>query len=378
MMGLAGASVVFRVDASLQIGTGHVMRCLTLAAALRERGASCHFICRAHDGHLIDVIGRQKHAVTALPLAAAAVAGSSRHHRDWLGCDVPIDAALTIAALVGRRADWLVVDHYALDAAWESALRPHADRLLVIDDLADRPHDCDLLLDQNLGRSEAHYAGRVPAACDVLAGPRYALLRPEFAALREASLQRRARRAMRHVLLSMGGVDAGDATCTVLRALGNLQGFALPADVRLTVVMGPSAPWLARVREQAAGMPWPTEVLVGISDMARRMADSDLAIAAAGSTVWELCCLGLPSVIVVLADNQREAARNLKEAGASECIALGEEFERQLGMFLEGATQRDGVLSRMARAALEITDGTGCDKVASEMSRLTLNDAWEI
>ena len=211
------------------------------------------------------------------------------------------------------------MDHYALDRAWEQEVRPLCKRLMVIDDLVDRPHDCDLLLDQSLGRKPGDYAGLVPQGCVVLAGTRYALLRPEFATLREYSLRRCASGELRAILISMGGVDRSNVTGQVLAALRQCE---LRRDLNITVVMGALAPWLEAVRTQAIDLPWPCEVRVDVNNMAQLMADSDLAIGAAGSTSWERCVLGLPALIVVLASNQYEAAESLQKKGAATVISL--------------------------------------------------------
>jgi len=183
--------LVFRTDASLTIGSGHVMRCLTLAEALRTRGAQCFFVCREHPGNLLELIRKRGFEACALHLntscAAAATVDAERPtaHAAWLGAHWRTDAAQTLAACGGSDVDWLIVDHYALDARWEAELRPACRKLMVIDDLADRNHDCDLLLDQNLvAESDARYQQRVPPGCTLLLGPRYALLQPLYRELR--------------------------------------------------------------------------------------------------------------------------------------------------------------------------------------------------
>ena len=183
--------------------------------------------------------------------------------------------------------DWLVMDHYALDARWMRAACPAGTRRMVIDDLADRPHDCDLLLDQNLGHIASDYDGLVPDSCTRLMGPRYALLRPEFAERRAAALAARADRGLQTLMISMGGIDAPDATSTVL---GALRDAPLPLGLRISVIMGARAPALETVRALAQSMPRPTEVAVDVDDMAARMAAADLAIGAGGGTTWERCC----------------------------------------------------------------------------------------
>jgi UDP-2,4-diacetamido-2,4,6-trideoxy-beta-L-altropyranose hydrolase len=363
--------VAFRTDASLHIGTGHVMRCLTLADALAAKGAKCEFICRAHEGHLIEFIRSNGYVVHALPMNQETNAGLSVPMRDipgnqtahsrWLGASQTQDAEACAPILAAQRPDWLIVDHYALDAQWERALVPHYRKLMVIDDLADRPHACNLLLDQTFGRDEANYRPLVPTDCRLLCGSQYALLRPEFAALRPYSLQRRARPALRELLITMGGVDKDNATGQVLQAL---CACSLHAECRITVVMGATAPWLEEVRTQAQDMPWPTRVLVGVSEMAQLMADSDLAIGAAGATSWERCCLGLPTIMLVLAENQRKIAEGLCKAGAAHLVDMALINNQPLiaPKYIETPS-----LSAMSCAAAAITDGLGAEQVMENL-----------
>lgn len=359
--------IAFRADASLQIGTGHVMRCLTLADALATRGADCQFICGAHEGNLIEFIRSKGYVAHALPIAHEASTGLTAPgpeastpdlaHAHWLGATQAQDAEACAPILAAQRPDWLIVDHYALDARWERALAQHYRKLMVIDDLADRPHACDLLLDQTFGREAADYAPLVPAHCHLLCGSQYALLRPEFATLRSYSLQRRTRPVLRELLITMGGVDKDNATGQVLQAL---RACPLPADCRVTVVMGETAPWLEEVRTQAQDMPWPTRVLVGVSDMAQLMADSDLAIGAAGATSWERCCVGVPTIMLVLAENQRKIAEALCEPGAAHLFDASKLNNRPLitHEYLEPLW-----LGAMSAAAAAITDGLGVAQV---------------
>ncbi len=373
--------IVFRTDASLHIGSGHVMRCLTLADALKAQGAQCHFICRAHLRHLMEVIRQRgymanslaapvQQAQEAIKEIATEVQESQQNmqnepvHAAWLGSTWQTDAQETTAVLASLQPDWLVVDHYALDRCWEDALAAHCRQLLVIDDLADRPHRCNLLLDQNLGRQSQDYAALVPTHCQVLVGPHYALLRPEFAALRHYSLQRRqAQPALRQLLITMGGVDQPNATGQVLQAL---KTCALPQDCCITVVMGLTAPWSQNVQELAAQMPWPTEVAVNVNDMAQRMADSDLAIGAAGSTSWERCCLGLPTLMVVLAENQQPGAQALDAAHAVRLLGAVSDIATQLPLAVRELSDSECRI-RMSRATSAITNGQGVDKILKTM-----------
>ena len=359
--------MVFRADASLQIGSGHVMRCLTLADAFADEGAQCHFLCRAHPGHLMEAIVAHGHVIHELPNAMASGADSNSKapaHSAWLGCDWGIDARQSREVIQTLEPNWLVVDHYALDARWEQAVSSQSCRLLIIDDLADRPHAADLLLDQNLGRSSADYSALVPASCRCLIGPQYGLLRPEFARLREVSLDRRwSRRSLGQLLITLGGVDKDNAAGRVLSAL---KACDLPDDCRVSVIMGETAPWLASVRSQAANMPWPTEVVVNVADMAWRMANADLAIGAAGSTAWERCCLALPTFMLVLADNQRNIATNLDAAGAVVSFGTPDNLGEMVTHWTT-LTQPD-VLESMAYTAASITDGQGLARLIDIMA----------
>lgn len=354
---MAGTAT-FRVDASLQIGSGHVMRCLTLATALREQGVDCRFISREHPGNLIEQILARGFEVTALPSGDSGFQPEKAlsAHAAWLGVDWQSDATATCDAMQSGR-DWLVVDHYALARSWEQQLRPHCDRLMVIDDLADRPHDCDVLLDQNLGRKAADYIGLVPPTCTVLSDTRYALLRPQFVALREYSLERRASPRLRQLLVTMGGVDQFNATGRVLKALRECP---LPEDCRIVVIMGLHAPWLSDVRLEAKDMPWPCEVMVNVTDMARLMADSDFAIGAAGSTSWERCALGLPTLMVILATNQYEAAANLQQTGAAMVASL-DDLERDVKTTV--ASLSNELLAAQSNSAAALVDGYGISRV---------------
>lgn len=355
--------VAFRADASLQIGTGHVMRCLTLADELRERGASCCFVCRPHQGHLLTLVSQRGHQALVLP-ELQEYAQPNRNdtaYAHWLGTNWSADAEVTQKVLSahtgGQIVDWVVVDHYALDARWEEALRPQAKRIMVIDDLADRPHACDLLLDPNLGRNAEDYKGLLKGKTTALIGPQYALLRPEFAALRVQSLSRRqSNPRLGHLLITMGGVDKDNATGQVLAAL---QSCTLPAELRVTVVMGPNAPCLAQVQAQAMQMRWHTEVLVGVDNMAQLMAESDLAIGAAGGTAWERCSLGLPSLVLILAENQLSGAVALQKAGAAVAIQTQQEI---IGFMesLQTAVMAKDMLSKLSVAAAAVTNGEGC------------------
>lgn len=361
--------VVLRADASVTIGTGHVMRCLTLANALRKRGAECHFVTRNLPGHLGAVIASQDFTLSLLPAPAGPSPEGPPAHAAWAGVSWEQDLADTLAVI--SPADWLIIDHYALDARWESGILSRVGRIMVIDDLADRPHDAAVLLDQNLGRVPGDYSDLVPSVCQLLVGPNFALLRPEFAAQREAALLGRQTRKLEHMMIFMGGTDAGDVTSIILRAI---KGAMLPDDLRISVVMGRCAPALDGVQSLAASLPWATDILVDVSDMAALMADADLAILAGGSTNWERCCLGLPGIVVVTAENQTSSAVAMERAGAA--LLIGKHSDPRFSDRLLHAVCQIQVAeswSNKVELAASICTGDGAIRVANVLGL----DKWK-
>lgn len=359
--------IAFRTDASIQIGTGHVMRCLTLADELSRQGHECWFVCREHEGHLGGLIASKGYGLTLLPPPLETGSCSDCRGADdyalWLGAPLAVDASQTRSAIAALSADWLVVDHYALGAEWEKTVAPAVGSIMVIDDLANRAHECELLLDQNLGRLASDYDGLVPVACQRLIGPGYALLRPEFAQLREQSLQRRKEPEMKRILISLGGVDRTNVTGHVLAALAE---SSLPVTTELDIIMGATAPYLDQVRAQIARLPFKATVSVSVTDMAERMCLADLSIGAAGGTSWERCCLGLPVVLMIQAENQVAGAKALESTGAAVTVSDAEGVEAIVPLLLGLSDPHR--LKQMSDTAADITDGNGVVRVAQAMS----------
>lgn len=354
-------NIAIRTDASTRIGLGHLTRCRTLAAALRERGAAVRFICRAHPGHRIADVSADGYPVAALP-APPAQDTADGDYAAWLGVTQAQDAVETSAGLTDDRPDWLIVDHYALDADWELILRPHVGRLLVIDDLANRRHLCDLLLDQNYTPAgAARYRGLLPPGSETLIGPAYALLRPEYTEYRRTLRQRSGQ--VRRVLVFFGGTDPQDLSG---RALTALSAPAL-AHLAVELVIGANHPQREALAAQAAARPG-TRVHGPRPHLADLMAVADLAIGAGGATTWERCCLGLPSLVVSVADNQRPACAALDADG----------LIRYLGHHdrVTSATLRAAVLELLATpdrrrvlstAGATLVDGRGAGRVSEAM-----------
>jgi UDP-2,4-diacetamido-2,4,6-trideoxy-beta-L-altropyranose hydrolase len=360
--------IAIRTDAGPLIGSGHLMRCLALADALRAQGAECMFLCRGAElGALAERVKAGGHRLVLLPEAARIAADSDAPvHGDWLPGGQVADANSCLAALAGPwRADWLVVDHYAIDHRWEALLRPAAARLMVIDDLADRTHDCDLLLDQNLFDSmHERYQGLVPSNCTTLLGPRYALLRDEFAACAKAPRIR----ASDHprVLVMFGGADAADLTGRVVAALVRI-GWRGPLDI----VAGPLYANLECLRLLVAKLPGAT-LHAPAHDVASLMQTADIALGSPGVASWERCACGLPAIAISQADNQEGIGQTLADAGAHWYLGRAEDLDDEiLDHTLCALLGNPGALQTMARNAQRVCDGGGARRVAGVLVNRT-------
>jgi UDP-2,4-diacetamido-2,4,6-trideoxy-beta-L-altropyranose hydrolase len=359
--------VVFRVDASLEIGSGHVLRCLTLADNISAEGGKCYFISREYPGHLAKLIEDKGYKVFLLPAPSNESVDPEhdvlRHH-NWLSVNWREDAEECYSILSTCQVDWLVVDHYALDYRWEKYIRNHARKVMVIDDLADRSHYCELLLDQTYGRKSNSYDKLVPSECRKLIGSKYILLRREFNEYRNTALSRRRNGCFKKLLISLGGGDKNNIASKVLISLPtNL----LPKDLEITIVLGWGAQWLKNVKELASRLPWKVEVLESVDNMAELMASHDWAIGAAGSTSWERACLGIPTVMIVIADNQKLLAKNLQQSGVAYLLNFseldnGQELARGISYLFDH--YEDMVLNSES-----ICDGDGVSRVVNFMSQ---------
>ena len=344
--------VVFRVDASLQMGTGHVMRCLTLAQVLKENGANVEFICRRHKGSLIDKIRSNGFIVYELGLFEETEVDTGLAHSHWLGVTQRQDADDCVDILKAEKLDWLIVDHYAIDEDWQCKLKPYYKKLMVIDDLADRKHQCDVLLDQNFGRSSQDYKDLVPTSAKFLMGSKYALLRPEFEKYRQYSLNRRKNEKFKKLLVNMGGTDTDNITGKVIE---RLQIAKLPKDVEITIVMGKTAPHLSNIITSVNKLPYGSEVKVDVDNMAELMANADIAIGASGATTWERCCLGLPTIQLVTAHNQEFIASKLNKINAIKLVEIDD--------VVENLENFQYWMKSTGESASKVTNGSGIKSV---------------
>lgn len=363
-------TVAFRADASLRMGSGHVMRCLTLAMRLRKRGADVIFLMRAGIGDMIQYVESLGFDVLVLDSAVGIsepfVSESSDLpvHSDWLGVHWKIDAMQAAAALNDNCVDWLVVDHYALDYRWQEAVAHRYRKLLVVDDLADRKHASpSILVDQTYLRDSDDYLDLTGGDTLLLCGAGYCLLRDEFHTGRIQSMSKEISKDELRVFLNLGGVDEGNVTSRVLIALDQLS-KKVSWQLAVTVVLGGSCPHVNAVTDLILDLAFDCDLHVNSADMASLMSESAVAIGAAGATSWERCCLGLPAALVVLAENQKLVAQNLANAGAAWLIHI-ESLEEDLDRVFCGLDYQELLLKRKAAAA--IVDGLGAHRVVERM-----------
>ena len=334
--------VVFRVDASLEMGTGHVMRCLTLANELKQQNHEIVFICRELTGNLILLI---KYPVLVLPKNDNFQSDSL--YLNWLGATQEQDAEQTIK-VIPKNTDLLIVDSYASDEIWHKQLIPYTKKIMVIDDLADRQFDCDVLLNQNLGTQIEDYKDKVPDDCELLLGCDYALLRPEFPNLREKALiKRKNTKVIKNILISMGGSDITNKTYDILQEVSD--------DLNIVVILGGISPHNKMIKNYAKSKK-NVKVIVDADNISRLMFDADLAIGAGGSTSWERCCLGLPTLLYVLAENQRKIAGNLEELGAVKIVD-------NLKVNLQNILNNFSFWQIMSEKAQTVCDGIGVKRI---------------
>ena len=356
-------TLLFRVDASSLIGSGHLMRCLTLADGARSRGWQSFFVTRDLSRELINKVkasGHKLHHLVEIDKNKSFKINELAHS-NWLTVSQETDAIETTHLIKKINPDWVIVDHYSIDAAWHTIIKKTGKKLLLIDDLADRVLNCDILINQNLGFSDKDYAAKVKADTLMLFGPKYALLRPEFREWREFSLSRRAVFPKKRVLITMGGVDAQNHT---LKVLETLERSVNAHKCEFLVVLGSLYPYFDELNKFAGNSINSIKKLTNIDNMAEIMANSDICIGAAGSSSWERCCLGLPTLTFAIAENQKRIAASLNDHH----VAIRTDEERLKtdfdGLFETGGTI---TLTDVVKNSSELCDGFGARRIIASL-----------
>ncbi|MDH5325759.1 MAG: UDP-2,4-diacetamido-2,4,6-trideoxy-beta-L-altropyranose hydrolase [Gammaproteobacteria bacterium] len=355
-------NVAFRVDASIAIGLGHLMRCLTLADAINE--AKIYFICRETQLDLDYYITKHGHTLITLPdiNRTKFQVSTLESYKDWLGVSFSEDASDTIDAVAALNIDWFIVDHYGIDYQWHAMLRPHVQNIMVIDDLANRRLDCDILVNSALDVDSGDYRLYIDKPCLFRLGPKYALLRSEYLALREKALRKRKMyNGVKTLLIFMGGMDERNYALKVLQLLVKMKGLSIE---KIVVVLGKGAPHVDEINDISREYPVAMEVLVGVDNMAELMLQADLSIGSGGTASWERCVLGLPSLVTFIAENQKENICQLQARGA---VRLWEQLE-DLKEIIEDVVSDKSKWYSMFENSIDICDGLGATRLVDILS----------
>lgn len=345
--------VIFRVDASTCAGGGHAVRSLALADQFAEMDWTCLFALEAEALATVPALGAGPHEILVLPTDPDTLDERAE--------------AMSLRQQFPNGVDALVIDSYRHGTEFEAACRGWAQCLVSIDGTM-RAHDVDLLVNANMGQTRNDFADLVPDECEVLSGPKYAMLRRQFAALRASSLSRRKadNRKVERILVSFGASDPSNMTPI---ALGALQ--SIGTDAHIDVVLGANQAAHNSVLASIKNMELDIEVHQWVEDMPDMMARADVFIAAAGSSSWEACTLGLPSVIVAVADNQIKIAENLALTGAA--ISLGRRNEISAARVEDGIRRilfEHSVRNNMVCNSSSVCDGQGSRRVAEVIDEL--------
>jgi len=358
--------VVFRVDTSAVIGAGHFMRCVTLASALKENGVQVRFICRCLPEHFQDLLSKLKFEFRLFDQAFRNRGSDENPSSQSTRAFQEEDSRETINVIGDVNFDWLIVDHYGLDRIWESIVMSRVKHLMVLDDLADREHQCEILLDPTYGETNARYAHLVPADCRCLCGSEFALLRPQFS-LNRQSIDRvlpAGEEARMHVFF--GSSDTANHTARFSRML--LVHF--PA-LALSAVVGRGFEPVGQLEQLSAEFGTRFCWKADLPDMAGSMKECDMALGAPGGTTWERACIGLPAAYMAVAKNQIPILERLESSGL--CVYLGEAngldeatFVAKMQSFLSDAP----ALQDMRSVGMRAVDGRGIDRVVLAIREL--------
>lgn len=330
-------NIVFRVDASIQIGSGHVMRCLTLADMLAKAGVFCYFICRQHEGNMLNLIKTKGYPV--LPLAKANELKpdclNKFEYAGWLGVDINIDVQETLSALkvINKPViDWVVVDHYAIGSEWEKQISSYCNRIMVIDDLANRNHYCDILLDQNpLVYIHEKYNALCLKETLMLLGPKYTLLSPDFLEAhlnRIKFLQNSISSENGEIIIFMGASDQEGLTLKVLESLEN-EGYT----ERLHVLAGLINNNKHSISQycQARNI----KCTINHENTAKLLVKAAMGIVACGKFAIELQALGIPCLLVPLSEIQEQVAMYFANYGNAKVVKKNSLLNNELFLALE-------------------------------------------
>jgi len=354
-------NLFIRADVGTKIGTGHIMRCLTLAESLKKKFVDIYFISNKIPQNLADFIERKGYKVCNIH-GYSYIEGKKIHPAvKKKSIERDVNQSVEIISSHKNEENWLIIDHYGIDKKWEEKIRKYVDKIIVIDDLANRKHDCNVLIDQNFYKNmKVRYEKLVPKNCMQLVGPKYALLRSEFKNARK-KLKRKNR--LCRIFVSFGGSDPTNQTAKVLLALKNLN-----LKCRIDAVVGNSNPHKDYVKRLCASIPF-CLFHNKSENIASLMANADLAIGGGGSMTWERCCIGLPTIVSILSNNQQKLTEEVAEMGC--VINLGYASKLTSNSFANALKKIEiKTLQKMSEKCLRLVDGNGTRRIVNKIFQI--------
>ena len=349
-------NIAIRVDSSQVIGTGHVMRCLVLGHELRSRGCKVFFVCRYFANYMKSRLLAA--GFTVFSLNGGSAPNIESNCDNWIGVTQEVDAKETIEVCSDLNLDWIIVDHYSLSAKWESIVVSFlCAKVVVIDDLCDRPHMATILVDPGYLRCPVSYRPLVPVDCDLLVGAEYALLQARYSELRSATVLAQRKNSLNSILVSLGGADVKNYSQVVLE---HIDRYCAERDIEITLVVGSSNPWVENLVVCIERLKAKVALVIDAPNLADLILRSDLGICTPSTTSLEFCCMGVPMILLRTASNQEYLARSYVSNGVcllannyNEITILLDEFESYANV--------------MRKNCFKVTDGLGAKRVVDHM-----------
>ena len=355
-------TIAFRVDVAPHIGTGHLQRCLTLATQLKERFVKSIFYVRQYDSNLLNIIDDNGFEYSVIGSSINKL--FSDRHAEWLGVTQQVDAKEFLQSASDFRIDGLVIDHYSIDSVWENYIRNKLSiPIVVIDDLANRTHLSDILIDQNYWPNiDVRYNGLLPNYSQRLLGPKYALLKPTYEEMRQSSTDRNQRVGLNSVLVNFGGVGNFSLWQTVIPALLKCLKY------NFHIITGKLPTEHYSILSDLIQKTSHIKMEETTDKMPELMNTSIYCLGACGSTVWERFCLGLNSALIDIAENQKELVNGLYHSdlidylGDIESVSTNKIYE-----FISSLNLEDEKYRHRRKRIMQIVDGKGTKRVVDKV-----------
>jgi UDP-2,4-diacetamido-2,4,6-trideoxy-beta-L-altropyranose hydrolase len=355
--------IVFRLDASVRIGNGHLARCLALADQFKELGCEILFICRPESNKDYESLFATAYEVRLLQKKTNTII-NKKSYSSWLSVDWEQDVNEVIQIIDNIDADLLIVDHYGIDARWHNKVRDYCKKIFVIDDLADRHLDCDFLLNSSFTNEDKDYKKFISNKdCISFLGPNYALIQPKFSNLRlKAKNKREHISSIQEILIFMGSMDPDNYSSLAINAINQID---WKQSIIVNCILDSHSPSLEKVSNDIESLDLRASIHSNTSDMEKLIYNADLAIGSGGNSAWERCVLGLPTLLTSIAPNQQRNITGITESGA----AIYWDSTEDLLTVLESCNEDINYLISMQEKAFDLCDGLGTKRITESIMK---------